>query len=321
MKKFLLSNWTYRLMALFLTGLLFIYVDGTQTNSQSSRGNNQITRLTSDKSESFSVPLSLTVNSNKYFVNGYPQRVKIRLTGPSALVTTTANTQNFKAYADLSKLSVGKHKVRIQQEGLNSEIKYRFEPTTITVDIQPRKTVTYPLSVKYNKQNVAPGYKTGEASADVKNVKITGASDEINKIKRVVAQLNIPQDARTSIQSQAIIEALDSKDKTVNVVITPATADVNLPISAGKSKEVPVSLKSRGVQSKSDKFKLTSTTKRVRVFGTSEQLNNIKRVVVEVDTSDVADEKTKTVDLDAKLNKVAGFEQSTIKVKISRQND
>ncbi|WP_268912865.1 YbbR-like domain-containing protein [Lentilactobacillus sp. SPB1-3] len=318
MKKFLFSNWTSRLMALFFTIVLFAYVQGTNS-STSPNSNNRIIQLSSNKAETFSVPLSLTVNSNRYFVNGYPEKVRIHLSGPSALVTTTANTQNFKAFADLSKLSVGRHTVRIQQEGLNSELKYRFAPETITVDIQPRKTVTYPLNVNYSKDNIAPGYQTGKASADVKNVKITGASDEINKINRVAAQLNVPQNAKTSINSQAIIEALDKNNNTVNVVITPATADVNLPITPGNSKEVPVSLKSKGITDQTDQFNLSTPTKRVEVFGSVKQLQKLRRVEVEVDTSDVSNTKTKQVTLDPKLNGVKGFNPSKISVKITRK--
>ncbi|GHP15118.1 cell surface protein [Lentilactobacillus fungorum] len=320
MKKFLFNNWAYRLLSLFFAILLFMYVGSTQGPSTSVSDNSNSTQLTSNKAKTFSVPLSLTVNSNKYFVTGYPQRVKIHLNGPSALVTTTANTQNFKAYADLSKLGVGTHTVPIQQEGLNNDLRYRFEPAKIKVNIQPRKTVSYPLQVKYSKANIASGYQAGNATADVKSVKITGASDQINRIHSVVAQLNIPQNAKSSINSQAIIEALDDKQNTVNVVITPATADVTLPITPGNSKELPIKLTPKGITDDNESFTLTSATKRVRVFGTKAQLKKLSVVEVEVDTSDVKNTETKKVFLDSKLNKVKGFDPDYINVKISRNN-
>ncbi|GAA3189069.1 CdaR family protein [Lentilactobacillus kefiri] len=321
MKQWLFKNWAYRLLSLFFAILLFMYVGSTRTSTTNSQsGSNNSTSLTSNRSQTFSVPLSLTVNSNKYFVTGYPQKVKVHLAGPSALVTTTANTQNFKAYADLSKLGVGRHTVRIQQEGLNNDLRYRFEPATIKVDIQPRETVTYPLKVKYSQRNIASGYQAGDANADVKNVKITGASDQINRIKSVVAQLNVPQNAKSSISSQAIIEALDAKQNTVNVVITPATADVTLPITPGNSKELPIKLEPKGITDDNESFTLTSDTKRVRVFGTKSELDKLSSVKVEVDTSDVTKTKTKSVMLDSKLNSVKGFDPEKIVVKITRNN-
>ncbi|WP_054655872.1 CdaR family protein [Lentilactobacillus kisonensis] len=321
MKKFLLNNWAYRLLSLFFAILLFMYVGSTQMGSSTQvNDSSNATQLTSNKAKTLSVPLSLTVNSNKYFVTGYPEKVKIHLNGPSALVTTTANTQNFKVYADLSKLGVGSHTVRIQQEGLNNDLRYRFEPAKIKVDIQPRKTVSYPLQVKYSKGNVASGYQAGNATADVKSVKITGASDQINRIRSVVAQLNVPQNAKSSINSQAIVEALDSKQNTVNVVITPATANVTLPITPGNSKELPVKLEAKGITDDNESFTLTSSTKRVRVFGTKAQLKKLTSVEVEVDTSDVKKTKTKRIELDSKLNDVKGFDPDYINVKITRNN-
>lgn len=322
MRQWLFKNWAYRLLSLFFAILLFMYVGSTQTNTAGNQSNNNTnsTSLTSNRTQTFSVPLSLTVNSNKYFVTGYPQKVKVHLTGPSALVTTTANTQNFKAYADLSKLGVGRHTVRIQQDGLNNDLRYRFEPATIKVDIQPRETVSYPLTVKYSQRNIASGYQAGDANADVKNVKITGASDQINRIKSVVAQLNVPQNAKSSISSQAIIEALDSKQNTVNVVITPATADVTLPITPGNSKELPIKLEPKGITDDNESFTLTSATKRVRVFATKAELAKLSSVKVEVDTSDVTKTKTKKVTLDPKLNNVKGFDPERIAVKITRNN-
>ncbi len=321
MKKFLFSNWAYRLLALVFAILLFLYVNSTPSGTTSSQGTgSNSTTMTSNRSTTVTSQLSLTVNSNKYFVTGYPEKVQVHLSGPSALVTTTANTQNFKVYADLSKLGVGTHTVRIQQEGLNSDLRYRFDPATIKVDIQPRTTVSFPLTVKYDKENIASGYQAGNTTADVKNVKITGASDQISRIHSVVAQLNVPQNAKSSVNSQAIIEALDAKQKTVNVVITPATADVTLPITPGNSKEVPIKLEPKGITDDNESFSMTSATKRVRVFGTAPQLKKVSSVKVEVDTSDVKTRKTKSVELDSKLNSVKGFDPEKISVKITRNN-
>lgn len=317
MKNPLSNKWSLRVISLFFAIVLFIYADSSKVGStRDVSQQSKIIQLTSTKSATVSVPLSLTVDNNKFFVTGYPEKVLVHLKGPAALVTTTANTQNFKVYADLSNLGVGSHTVRIQQEGINSELRYSFEPADIKVDIQPRKTVSYPLKVKYTKSNIATGYQAGAATTDIKSVKVTGAMTEINKVKQVVAQLNVPQNARSTVENQAVIEALDADGKTVNVVITPATTNVKLPIAAGHSKEVGVKLVVKGDSNENNQFKLSSDTKRVRVFGTQQQLAGISQAQVRVDTSDVTNAKTKTVVLDSKLNDVEGFDPTSIKVKI-----
>ena len=129
----------YRLFALLLAVLLFAYVNSAKVSStrQQTSTNSGKTSLTATKKESVRVPLQLDVNSQKYFVTGYPEMVKVVLSGPSALVTTTANTQNFKVYASLKGLGTGLHKVKLH-EGLNKDIN-RLTPRTITVDVQTRK--------------------------------------------------------------------------------------------------------------------------------------------------------------------------------------
>ena len=64
------------------------------------------------------------------------------------MVTTTANTQNFKVYADLTKLGTGKHEVRLKASGLNKELSYAITPAKIKVNIQSRNTATVPVEVR-----------------------------------------------------------------------------------------------------------------------------------------------------------------------------
>lgn len=311
------TTWLYRILALILAILLFFYVNSTKssTNSQSTSSTNN-TSLTATKTMKVSVPLQLNVNSNKYFVTGYPQKVKVTLRGPLALVTTTANTQNFKVYAALSDLGVGKHRVILHQEGLNHEIESSISPAKITVDIEPRKTVSYPVKVRYNSQNIAAGYSAGKATSDVTRVKATGAANEISRIKQVVAQLTVPQNSKKTVNSQAVIEALDSSGNTVNVILTPSTTTANLPITSdGESKRVGLDLNAKNGSSGTT-YKLTSNVSKVTAYGSASQLKDLDNVAVDVDVSDVKNNTTKTVTLDTSDNNVTAFDPSTIKVTI-----
>ncbi len=317
MKNARYTTWLYRILALILAILLFFYVNSTKSsnNSQSTTSNTN-TSLTATKTMTVSVPLQLNVNSNKYFVTGYPQKVKVTLRGPLALVTTTANTQNFKVYAALSDLGVGKHRVTLHQEGLNHEIESSISPAKITVDIEPRKTVSFPVKVRYNSQNIAAGYSAGKATSDVTSVKATGAANEISRIKQVTAQLTVPQNSKKTVNSQAVIEALDSSGKTVNVILTPSTTTVNLPITSdGESKKVGLDLNAKNGSSGTT-YKLTSNVTKVTAYGSASQLKDLDNVAVDVDVSDVKNNTTKTVTLDTSDNNVTAFDPSTIKVTI-----
>ncbi|MBU7559035.1 CdaR family protein [Levilactobacillus brevis] len=311
------TTWLYRILALILAILLFSYVNSTKSSSNNqSSSTGSTTSLTATKTMTVSVPLQLNVNSNKYFVTGYPQKVKVTLKGPLALVTTTANTQNFKVYAALSDLGVGKHKVTLHQEGLNHEIESTIKPEKITVDIEPRRTVSFSVKVRYNSQNIAAGYSAGKATSDTTTVKATGAANEISRVKQVVAQLTVPANTKKTISSQAVIEAIDRSGKTVNVILTPSTTTVNLPITSdGQSKKVGVNLNAKNGSSGTT-YKLSSDTTKVTAYGSATQLKKLSKVDVDVDVSDVKSQATKTVTLDTSDNNVTAFDPTTIKVTV-----
>ncbi|MFR0770872.1 MAG: YbbR-like domain-containing protein [Limosilactobacillus pontis] len=261
-----------RLASLVLAILLFAYVNGSKNGflRQNTRNNNENSVLMSNKSVTLKMPLDITVDNSKYVVSGYPQYVKVRLSGPSALVTTTSNTQNFKVYADLSSLGAGKHRVPIKTSGLNAELRANVEPKNITVQIQPRRTVNVKVSVRLNARNLADDYQAGHPHADVDSVQVTGAQNEVRRVNRVVAYVVVPRDAKGNLQRQVTLQALDHNGQTLNVVIWPATTTVTVPISSKNSGSSSSQSSSDSSTSASD----SSAKKRVQTESSSSSISN-----------------------------------------------
>lgn len=234
-KGFFRRKWFLRIISLILALFLFMYVNGSKSGflRQNTRNNNQSSALMSNKSVNLRMPLDVTIDNNKYIVSGYPQYVKVKVTGPSALVTTTSNTQNFKVYADLSDLTPGKHRVKLKTSGLNSELTSKIEPQYINVNIQPRKTITMKVTIRLSTRYLDNGYKLGRPHSDIQTVQVTGSRDEVNKVNRIVAFVAIPHDAKDNIARQVTLQAIDRNGQTLNVVISPTTTNVSIPISAG----------------------------------------------------------------------------------------
>lgn len=234
-KGFFRRKWFLRIISLILALFLFMYVNGSKSGflRQNTRNNNQNSALMSNKSVTLRMPLDVTIDNNKYIISGYPQYVKVKVTGPSALVTTTSNTQNFKVYADLSDLTPGKHRVKLKTSGLNSELTSKIEPQYINVNIQQRKTITMKVTIRLSTRDLDDGYKLGHPHSDIQTVQVTGSRDEVNKVNRIVAFVAIPHDAKDNIARQVTLQAIDRNGQTLNVVISPTTTNVSIPISAG----------------------------------------------------------------------------------------
>ncbi|AMV62534.1 putative secreted protein associated with spyDAC [Pediococcus damnosus] len=232
MRNFWKQRWVYRILALILAVLLFTYVKSDEINSNNagSNGNSGDATLMANKSKTLTVPLELDVNSSKYLISGYPSKVKIKITGPSALVTTTTNTQNFKAYVSLRKLGVGKHRVQIKEEGLNKELAYSFEPQSINVTVANRKTKTFAIQPEVNQDVIAKGYEAKAAILRSQTVTATGSVSEINRITEVVARINLPNNTKKNSTTQVLLQALDNKGDTVNVILDPQAVSVTVPV-------------------------------------------------------------------------------------------
>lgn len=227
------SVWFMRIASLILAIFLFMYVNSEKNGflRQTTRGSDSGNALMSNKTMSVRMPLELKMNSQKYVVTGYPQYVKVRVSGPSAMVTTVSNTQNFKIYADLTKLGIGTHTVTLKESGLNSELRSTIKPQQIKVNIQPRSTVTAPVDVRLNSKSVDGNYHVGTPRPALKTVQITGARNQVKRVARVIAYVDVPRDAHGNFSRQVTLQAVDKKGRTVNVVVMPSSINVEVPVS------------------------------------------------------------------------------------------
>lgn len=233
--------WFMRIISLVLAIFLFVYVNGsgsknggfTRQNSKENGG----TALTSDKTMSIKMPLELKMNGQKYVVSGYPEYVKVRVTGPSALVTTASNTQNFKVYANLTKLKSGNHTVKLKTSGLNSELHASIKPKTIRINIQPRRTITTSVQVKLSSNSLTNNYSIGTPKPAMRTVQVTGARSQVRRVAKVIAYVDVPRNITSNFSRQVTLQAVDKKGRTVHVAVMPSSINVDIPVSRGNSND------------------------------------------------------------------------------------
>jgi YbbR domain-containing protein len=129
-----LEKTLYSLLCLLLAILLAVYV-GEQRGTNITRGGQvdgkigDFKGLVSTKKATINAPLQLNgLDTDKYYVAGAPETVKIEVEGAAALVTTAQNTKNFQVYADLTDLDVGEHQVKLKESGLNDGLTFKIIP-------------------------------------------------------------------------------------------------------------------------------------------------------------------------------------------------
>lgn len=309
----------YRLLSLFFALLLFFYVSyqrlGTTRISDKEVANS---KLTTTKTLSLKVPLTLNVDNSKYYVTGYPEQVKVDISGPSALVTTLDNTRNFEVYADLSDLKSGTHTVKLKTSGFNKELSVALSPEKIKVKIAPKKMVKMPIQVRYDTGLIQNGYVAGSPSLSTQTVEVTGAKADINKLDSVVANLNLPENSHGDYGRTVLLQALDKEGHPLPVSLSPETVKVNLPINqATATKEVKLELvtENNGVPGKT--YQLSTETKTIKLRGTKSALNKIDSLRVPVSVTGVNESTTKTVSLSPTQAGVASVAPASIVVQIT----
>lgn len=277
--------WFLKIVSLLVAILLVVYIDTTQTGFIT-QGETKKTQQTANETQTISVPLQVSVNTDKYYVVGYPEKVKVTIEGSNALVTSTVNTQNFRAYIDLTHKKTGKQKVKVKITGLNSQLSYAIRPSTVTVNIQRRKSSTMPVQIEYNKNAVAKGYNIGTPSVDPQKVEVTGARSEVDQIDQIVAKIGLPNGITHTYERQVMLVAEDSKGRQLNVVINPSTVRAKLPISLSK-KTVKLNLKPKNEKS-GKVYSLTAKDDEVTLYGKKSALAKIKKLDVKVDLDGIS---------------------------------
>lgn len=313
------SKWFYRALALVLAIALFWYVNAEQINRTQNNGNNGAA-VTATTKRTLRVPLELKADTDKYFITGYPQRVTVDLEGSASLVTVTANTLNFRVIADLTNLGVGTHTVKLKEQGLNKGLTYAIKPQTIKVTIQDRRTRKMPIQVKYNADSLAPGYTADTAQLGSETAEVTGGKGEINRVYQVVANLVMTRNTKADVDQEVLLQALDEDGNTLNVVISPATVHVHLPVSL-PSKKVSVVLKQTGTVPHGTSFTLNTDTTSATIYGSRAALRKIDTLTVPIDISKINKSTTITVRLGAAATGIVSSDPRTIKVHVTLVTD
>lgn len=288
----------------------------TDTGANTNGAANKAT-LSTQKSATVTVPLKVNVSS-KYFVEGYPENVKVKINGPAALVQTAENTKNFQAYADLEGLKPGKHTVKLKVSGVSHELSANVQPEKVTVTISKKATATFPIQVRFDSTLIGNGYAAGIASSNYSRAKVIGSRSSINAVTNVVANVSLPEGVQHSVTQNVTLEALDENGKPLNVVIEPTTVKATVPIyAATTTKKVNIHLVASGGGNNTKNYSLSTDTKTVTVTGTKQALSRLQSLNVAVPVSGVTSNTTKTVPIDTIQNGIIAVSPSSINVQIT----
>lgn len=246
------------------------------------------------------LPIDINIDRDMYFVSGIPETATIRLEGPQAILTQTLATQNFNvATPDLNELGTGRHTVRLEAEGLSSQLNYSIMPTELTLEIEEKVVEEHDVRVQFNENtHLAEGYTADTPVLSNETVVISGAASTMEQITDVtVVVMPDSSDITEDINMTLNVLVLDETGDPLNVNISPQQIDVTIPVQ-GTQRTLPINLEEIGVPHEDYEFSLEfaqGEPENINLTGESTVLEEMNNFNVEVDVSGITESTIRTI--------------------------
>lgn len=242
-------------------------------------------------------------NQEAYVVEGLPETVDITLIGSKADLYIAKQSTTHEVVVDLSGLKPGQHEVNIKYNHANSTIDYKVNPSVATVMIYSKLSQAKTLTVDLLNQDML------DSKLSIKNVNVStdgvvvkGADYKLSKVATVKALVDInnfaSQEIGTKTMKDVPLKAYDELGNVVDVEIVPSKIDATITIDS-PSKEVPIKVIPVGevaFGSAINSIEVSET--KVTVYGSSEVLESLNYIPVQIDVSDLKENRQYKVQLE-----------------------
>lgn len=281
-EKFLSKNNNLLFISLALSVITFIVID------------QKIIYYSESSAEVLSnQPVKAIFNEEAYVIEGLPESVDITLIGNKANLYIAKQSRTNDVTVDLTDLKAGTHKVEFKYNQGVSSVDYKVNPSYATVIIYNKVSLASTFSIDIlNQDKLSDKLVIDDISVLDDSVVVKGAEKQIKNVASVKALVDVnnfaSQNLGSSVLKDVPLKAYDDKGNVVDVELVPSKVDVNVTLSS-PSKELPIKVIPIGNVSfgKAISNIKMSETKAV-VYGSSESLENLNFIPIEVDVTDLA---------------------------------
>ncbi len=309
-EKWLSSSNVLLFVSLFIAFIFFVAVD--QKIIQYSENSAEVLKNQS---------IDVIYNEEAYVVEGIPESVDITLIGSRADLYFAKQSPSQGVTVDLTGLKPGNHKIDLVYNQALPSIEYNVNPSSVTVSIYPKISETRTLTIDIlNQDKLDSKLIINDVSVESDQIVIKGAEKDVSRVASVKALLDVEDIVNHKVGTTTVkdvtLKAYDNNGEIVDVEIVPETIDVTVEITS-PSKTVPITIVPVGDVSFGLAISSIETSEsQVTIYGTDEALKDLTSVSVEVDVSDLKEDKTFKLELPSIVG-VRAMSVSTINVEIS----
>ncbi len=233
------------------------------------------------------------------------------------------------SYSFSSIVDAGDYEVNITATKTNSSAGFTIEsvtPEKITVSMDHISTVKFPVEVITNNITTEEGLIVGTPIIENEQgeIEITGPATKLNKIKRVVAEVDVEGVLTKSEVFVSELKFLNKKDKNVDVSkLNLPYSEVNVIIPINQTKIVPVKAQFINVPEAyvSNPISHTLSEEKLEILGTKEALAKIENITLDaIDYSQLTPENNEfeiPLNLPLGISTTNGVAKITVTVKMN----
>ena len=279
-------------VSLFCAIFIFILIDRQTINL-----------VTQEASIIPSETVKIIYNEEAYVIEGAPEAVDITLIGRKSDLYLATQLGEHEVVLDLTGYSVGTYKVKLKYNHNIDTVKYKLDPSTVTVKISEKisanKTLDYDL---LNKDKLDLKLNISRVELDRNTVLVKGSAEALDSVATVKALIDLKAAELTEKGSHSVgnivLAAYDHNGLRINnVEIVPAKISAIVGVDS-YYKELPVKVITTG--------KLTvgyaiasanSSVSKVTVYGDQEEIKDLTYVEALIDVEGLSADKNYSITL------------------------
>lgn len=269
-------------------------------------------------------PVKAIYNEEAYVIEGLPEVVDITLIGNKANLYIAKQSSTNDVTVDLTDLKAGTHKVEFKYNQGVSSVDYKVNPSYATVIIYNKVSLATTMNIDLlNQDKLSDKLIIDSVDVADDSVVVKGAEKQIKKVASVKALVDVnnfaKQEVGTNVLKDVPLKAYDEEGNVIDVELVPSKVDVNVTISS-PYKELPIKVIPTGnIAFGKAISSINMSESKVLVYGSSDILDTLNYIPVEVDVSDLS----KNTEFKLEIPKPVGVKSmsvNSITVNISLDN-
>lgn len=236
-------------------------------------------------------------NEEAYVVEGLPETADVVLMGRKSDLYLAQQLGDHRITIDLTNYGVGTHKVKLDYNNPINTLNYKLDPGNVTIVVYPKVSEVRTLSPDLiNTDKLDETLVISNIVLDRTEIIIKSYREKLDTVANVKAivdvnSINAIEGGTYTIENVKIL-AYDANGKEIKgIEIVPATVTATVTITS-PSKTVPLKIVPKGeVRSGSAIASIESTVTSVTIFADEITLKDITEIQVEIDVSNLSEDK------------------------------